>query len=146
MKPATGAGAERVLIKMMQDARLSPEDLDAISPFALGVPSVDTTECSAIRAALGPHAYHIPAPSIFSCIGHMISASSMMQVIAMALAIHHQQVPPTINFERAAPGCDLDCVPNQARFSRLRKVAILSRSLSRTFAAAALGQWPGRSA
>ena len=38
------------------------------------------------------------------------------------LAIGHNLVPPTINYQNPDPACDLDVVPNQAREHRLNVV------------------------
>ena len=47
--------------------------------------------------------------------GHLLGASGAIETIAAALAIHHNVVPPTINYETPDPECDLDYVPNEAR-------------------------------
>lgn len=139
-KPAPGDAAERAISEAVRLAELVPDDLDAIFPFALGLPAIDAGDVQTLRSALGDRVNHIPAPAIVSELGHMISAYTIMQVIAMALSLHHQQVPPTINFEKAAPGCEIDCVPNHMRYSRLRQVLGFARSLSKTYAAIVLGQ------
>ena len=43
----------------------------------------------------------------------------MHQVITTALAIHHQTIPPTTNFELGDADCDLDYVPGQPRKARV---------------------------
>jgi 3-oxoacyl-[acyl-carrier-protein] synthase II len=139
-RAAEAEGAERAMLAALKDARLAPSEIDCVSPFAPGVPIVDVSDSRAIRAVFGEHAYHLAAPAIGGAVGQMLSGTSTVQLIAMAMALHHQQLPPTINFEKPAPECDLDCVPNKARFSRLRFVLAQGRSLVRTHAATILGQ------
>jgi nodulation protein E len=47
--------------------------------------------------------------------GHALGASSALEIIATTLAIHHERIPPTVNFTVADEKCDLDYVPNEAR-------------------------------
>ena len=54
--------------------------------------------------------------------GHLLGAAGGFEAGIAALALRHQLIPPTINVENQDPECDLDCVPNQARKTRLRYV------------------------
>ena len=47
--------------------------------------------------------------------GPLLGAAGGIEAIATAFAIHHGILPPTTNYEKADPECDLDYVPNQAR-------------------------------
>jgi 3-oxoacyl-[acyl-carrier-protein] synthase II len=48
-------------------------------------------------------------------LGHTMGAAAAIESAAVCLAIKHELIPPTINFETPDPQCDLDCVPNTAR-------------------------------
>ncbi|MBI4277745.1 MAG: beta-ketoacyl-[acyl-carrier-protein] synthase II, partial [Armatimonadetes bacterium] len=54
-----------------------------------------------------------------SMTGHLLGAAGGVELIACALAIEHQIIPPTINYETPDPDCDLDYVPNQPRRARV---------------------------
>jgi len=60
--------------------------------------------------------------SIKSMVGHSLGAIGAIEVVACALALAHQVVPPTANYETPDPECDLDYVPRVARERRLRSV------------------------
>ena len=53
--------------------------------------------------------------SIKSMLGHTMGAAAALGAIACCLAVHRQEVPPTINFEEGDPECRVDCVPNKGR-------------------------------
>ncbi len=47
--------------------------------------------------------------------GHLLGAAGGLEAGITALAIKHQIIPPTVNYEFPDPDCDLDYVPNQTR-------------------------------
>ena len=59
--------------------------------------------------------------------GHLLGAAAGIEFIATTLAVRHDVIPPTINYERPDPECDLDYVPNEARETKVR--AALTNSL-----------------
>lgn len=113
-------GVERVIRMALADADLAPEDVDYISAHGTGTPANDRTECAAIRRVFGGYTDHLPVSSIKSMLGHTMGAASALEAIACVLAIHDNQVPPTINYEVADPECAVDCVPGLGRRQEVR--------------------------
>ena len=116
-------GVVRVMESALHDADVAPTDVDYISAHGTGTPANDKTECAAIRSIFGSHTDHMPVSSIKSMLGHTMGAASALEAIACVLAVHHGQIPPTINFDTPDPGCDVDCVPNISRRHQV-KVAL----------------------
>jgi 3-oxoacyl-[acyl-carrier-protein] synthase II len=54
--------------------------------------------------------------------GHMVNAAGAIEAIISVLAIAEGYIPPTINYEIPDPACDLDYVPNQGRYAKVRTV------------------------
>jgi 3-oxoacyl-(acyl-carrier-protein) synthase len=48
-----------------------------------------------------------------------LGAAGALEAAATVLAIHHEVLPPTANFEEPDPACDLDVIPNVARQQRI---------------------------
>ena len=47
--------------------------------------------------------------------GHLLGGAGGVETVFCALTIRDSLIPPTINFENAEPGMDLDYVPTTAR-------------------------------
>ena len=80
-----------------------------------------------MKLVFGPHASRLKISSTKSQLGHLLGASGGVELVASALAINAGVIPPTINFEHAGEGCDLDYVPNIAREARV------DRAMSNSF-------------
>jgi 3-oxoacyl-[acyl-carrier-protein] synthase II len=64
----------------------------------------------------------VPVSSIKSMIGHTMGAASAIETVACCLALQHDFLPPTINFDEPDQDCDLDYVPNHARSQRVNVI------------------------
>lgn len=111
----TGQGAVQSMTMALKTANLKPEDIDCVNAHGTGTIKNDIVETSAIKQALGKHAYDIPVHSVKSMTGHMIAASGAVEAAASILTIAKKQIPPTINLAKPDEQCDLDYVPNWAR-------------------------------
>src|SRR5215467_2340891 len=75
----------------------------------------DAVESRSVRQVFGDHAERVPGSSVKSMIGHPQGASGAAGLVAAALAINREFLPPTINQVDPDPDCDLDYIPNVGR-------------------------------
>ncbi len=121
-----GTGAAAAIRQALYDAALNPEEIDYLNAHATSTELGDAAEVHALHLAFGPHAGRLPVSSTKSMIGHLCGASGGVAAVVAALTIRDGVIHPTINFETPDPACDLDCVPNNARETNVRRVAINS--------------------
>lgn len=114
-----GDGASRAMVQALKDASLRPEQVDYINAHGTSTPVGDPCEVKAIKKTFGEHAYKLAVSSSKSMIGHTLGAAGALETIVCVLAVHHDKIPPTINYEFPDPECDLDVVPNVAREARV---------------------------
>ena len=98
-----------------RDQRLAREQIDYVSAHGTGTPYNDAGESEMMVKAFGARARQVPISSIKSMIGHTNGAASAIEAVACALAIEHDEVPPTANLEEPDPEFDLDYVPKVGR-------------------------------
>jgi 3-oxoacyl-[acyl-carrier-protein] synthase II len=110
-----GDGAARAMQRALRDAGLAPTEVGYINAHGTSTPYNDKFETIAIKRVFGEHAPRLAVSSTKSMTGHLLGAAGGIEAIASVLALHHGILPPTINYERPDPDCDLDYVPNQAR-------------------------------
>ncbi len=92
-----GKGVIAVMKKALQNAQLTPQDIDYINVHGTSTPLGDITEINAIQRVFGEHAYKLNMSSTKSMIGHLLGASGVAEAIASILTIQHNIIPPTIN-------------------------------------------------
>jgi 3-oxoacyl-[acyl-carrier-protein] synthase II len=114
-----GRGAARAMRRCLRDANLPPQTVDYINAHGTSTPLGDLAETLAMKDVFGPHAAKLQISSTKSQLGHLLGASGGVELIASALAIHTNVLPPTINLDHPGEGCDLDYIPNVAREARV---------------------------
>jgi nodulation protein E len=122
------AGASRAMAQALDDAGLAPQDIDYINAHGTGTLANDGTETRAIHATFGAHATRLAVSSTKSMHGHGLGAAGALELVAVLGAVADGVLPPTVNFDRPDPECDLDYVPNQPRVARVH--AALSNSFA----------------
>lgn len=115
-----GDGAIRVMQNAIQDAEITPDKIDYINAHGTSTPFNDRSETMAIKAVFGDHARKLAVSSTKSMTGHLLGAAGGLEAAIMALAIHDQIAPPTINLDNPDEGCDLDYIPHQSRRMEIR--------------------------
>jgi 3-oxoacyl-[acyl-carrier-protein] synthase II len=110
-----GEGAARAIQLALKDAGVTPEQVSYINAHGTSTPANDSTETAAIKTALGDHAHKVAISSTKSMTGHLLGGSGGIEAVATAMAVAHDQVPPTINLTDPDPACDLDYIANQSR-------------------------------
>jgi 3-oxoacyl-[acyl-carrier-protein] synthase II len=106
----------------LKEGKTEPQTVDYLNAHGTSTPINDRVETMVIKKVFGDHAYNLPVSSIKSMIGHTHGACGAIETIACALAIESQIIPPTINYDKPDPECDLDYVPNRARRGRVNVV------------------------
>jgi 3-oxoacyl-[acyl-carrier-protein] synthase II len=110
-----GEGAIRVMAAAIKKAGIAPDKVDYINAHGTSTPYNDKLETLAIKKCFGDHARKVVISSSKSMTGHLLGAAGGLEAGIAALAVHDQEVPPTINLDHPDPECDLDYVPQQSR-------------------------------
>jgi 3-oxoacyl-[acyl-carrier-protein] synthase II len=109
-----GEGGDRVMRNAINDAKLSPADVDYVNAHGTSTPIGDVLETKAIKRTFGADT-KVAVSSTKSMTGHLLGGAGGLEAGITILALKDQILPPTINLENPDPECDLDYVPNTAR-------------------------------
>jgi 3-oxoacyl-[acyl-carrier-protein] synthase II len=110
-----GQSAALAISRALEDAGLTPEELDYVNAHGTSTQLNDRSETEALKLALGGRAASIPVSSTKSAIGHLLGAAGAVEAIATVLALSDRLAPPTLGYGEIEPGLDLDYVPDSPR-------------------------------
>ena len=113
-------GPRRAMLAALRNAGINAGEVDYLNAHGTSTPLGDVNETNAIKAALGERARGLVVSSTKSMTGHLLGGAGGIESVFTVLALHHQQIPPTINLTHPDPECDLDYCANTARDARLR--------------------------
>ena len=126
-----GLGAKLVMENALEDAGMKPADIDYINVHGTSTPVGDISECKAILAVFGQHAYDLNISSTKSMTGHLLGAAGAIEAMASVLAVKEDIVPPTINHEDGDEDPEIDYKLNFT-FGQAQKRTVRA-ALSNTF-------------
>lgn len=108
-----GTGALRAMERAINDANLTPKDIDYINAHGTSTHLNDSTETKAIKSLFGEDSKNIKVSSTKGNTGHLLGAAGAIESIICTKALNEGLVPPTINYKERDEECDLDIVPNK---------------------------------
>lgn len=92
-----GHGAFMVMKNTVENAGISPTDIDYINTHGTSTGLGDPQEIKAIEKFFGEHAYTMNISSSKSMTGHLLGGAGAIEAAACIMAIQDQIAPPTIN-------------------------------------------------
>jgi 3-oxoacyl-[acyl-carrier-protein] synthase II len=113
-KPIIGCIANAI-----NDAGLTPNDIDYINAHGTSTPENDKMEYLGCATVFGDRIKSLPISSNKSMIGHTLSAAGAIEAVVSLLTLEHQRIPPTINYDVPDPAIPFDVVPNTARDAKV---------------------------
>jgi minimal PKS chain-length factor (CLF/KS beta) len=126
-KPAPdGEQLARAISVAMKDARVSPDEIDTVFADGFGVQEFDAIEASAIKSALGKRSGDVPVTAPKTMVGRLYAGGAALDVAAAVLAMRDGVIPPTVNLDEPADGCELEFV-TAARQAELGTVLVIAR-------------------
>jgi nodulation protein E len=108
-------GPKEAMRMALDDAQLSPSDIQYLNAHGTATTINDANETRAIKAVFGNAAKNLAISSTKSMHGHPLGAGGGIEAVACITAMNESWVPPTIGLDEPDPECDLDYIPNVGR-------------------------------
>jgi len=110
-----GSGAALAMQRALDDAKISPSDIDYINAHGTSTPLNDRIETAAVKLCFKEHSKVLSMSSTKSYTGHLLGASGAIEAVITVLSLQNSYMPPTINYSEKDEECDLDIIPNEGR-------------------------------
>jgi 3-oxoacyl-[acyl-carrier-protein] synthase II len=120
-----GADMATTMALALEDAGISPTQVDYINAHATSTMVGDAAEVRGIRRLLKGRANHVLVNATKSLIGHTLGAAGAIGAVASVLALQSGKIHPTINYEHPDPDCALPGISAKVQERRM-KVALLN--------------------
>jgi len=101
-----GIGVVAVMKNCLNNAGISPDEVDYINTHGTSTPLGDVAELKAIKEVFGDHAKNININSTKSMTGHLLGAAGAIEAVASVMSMQHGIIPPTINHENVDENID----------------------------------------
>ncbi len=136
-------GMKNSIRNALDEAGMSPSDIDVIFANANSTQAADRIEAYAIKEVFGSYAKKVPVTAIKSMIGETYSVSGAMAVGAALGSMERGFIPPTINYQVPDPDCDLNIIANKSVKADIKTAMIMNFSPSGANICMILKKWEG---
>lgn len=107
-----GEGGAYAMQNALDDADISYDVIDYINAHGTSTHLNDLCETEAIKSVFKEHAYKLAVSSTKGHTGHCLGAAGGIEAVLSVLALKHDFIPPTLNYQVKDEECDLNVVPN----------------------------------
>jgi minimal PKS chain-length factor (CLF/KS beta) len=101
--------------------------VDVVFADGAGVPEADAIEAAAINEVFGKRAADVPVTVPKTMVGRLYAGGASLDVATALLAMRDGVIPPTINLDDPADGCDLNFVTGSAQKADVNTVLVAAR-------------------
>ena len=108
-------GQSRTVARLLQRARVAPEEVDFVSAHATSTPLGDLTELRSLKETFGDHVYKLKINAPKSMLGHTCWSAPVIETIAAVLQVNRGWLHPSINIDKLDPEVDVDVCANEPR-------------------------------
>jgi 3-oxoacyl-[acyl-carrier-protein] synthase II len=136
-------GAVLAMRRCLEDAGLTPQQIDYVNAHGTGTALNDPVEVMALWKVFGDKIKSIPVSSLKSQIGHGLSSAGAIEAIATVLALYHQFIPPTAHRKKTLDE-RIDFVQNGLRNGQLKYALSNSFAFGGHAASIAFSAWSNR--
>lgn len=141
--PEDGDGARRAMLVALQQAGLSPAEIQHLNAHATSTQVGDRAELAAIRRVFGVGS-GVAITSTKSAIGHLLGAAGAVAAVFTVLALRDQIVPATLNLEHPdSMSQGLDLVAGDARAWPMQHAMLNGFGFGGVNASLILKRWMG---
>lgn len=141
--PPEGDAKAACIRLALEDAKVSPQEIDYINAHGSSTRQNDVFETNAYKMVFKDYAYKIPISSLKSMIGHPLAGANGIELAVGSLIFERNILPPTINQENPDPQCDLDYIPNKCRERKVNVMLKTSSGFSGIHSAMVLKRYNG---
>lgn len=107
-----GEGGAYAMQNALDDAGIGYDVIDYINAHGTSTHLNDLCETEAIKSVFKEHAYKLAVSSTKGHTGHCLGAAGGIEAVLSVLALKHDFIPPTLNYQVKDEECDLNVVPN----------------------------------
>ncbi|HUH06640.1 MAG TPA: beta-ketoacyl-ACP synthase II [Egibacteraceae bacterium] len=111
-----GDGAARAMRAALDDAGISPAEVQHVNAHGTSTPLNDASEAKTLERVIGPH---VIVTSTKGVTGHSLGAAGAIEAAFSVLTVQHGVIPPTANLESQDPEVQLDVVAKAPREGKI---------------------------
>jgi len=143
-----GPSQQALIRQALADAGANPEQVSYVEAHGTGTSLGDPIEVGALGSVFNQRQHPLWLGSVKTNIGHLESAAGIAGLIKVVLSLHHEEIPPSLHFQKPNPHIDWDKLPVQVVTERLpwssgdRVAGVSSFGFSGTNAHVVLGEAP----
>jgi 3-oxoacyl-[acyl-carrier-protein] synthase II len=102
----------------LNEAGLQPSEIDYFNAHGTATKGGDEVEANAIRSVFGDSANDVPVSSTKGVHGHLLGATSALELVITILAMKESFIPATAHLDEVDPKCTLNHIANIPLFNR----------------------------
>jgi 3-oxoacyl-(acyl-carrier-protein) synthase len=134
-------GQVRALRLALASAGIAPEQIDYLNAHGTATDIGDVVEAATIREVFGAHTDHLPVSSTKAQLGHLMGATSGVELVTTLLAMRHGMVPAGQNLDDPDPRCPLNLVRGKPLAKEIRIAMKNAFAFGGSNCAMIVGRW-----